>query len=297
MRFGIVPLEFGPAAERILVNGVPDFSRFNLIEIVCEAASMENISVIEISMDISHIIPQALTPSVVSQLADMKDELEISYTAHLPLWSLEPASFNEPVRSASVKSIVDAIRLAEPLEPEVMVLHITGALAAEFSRLDFPQNIVNVICALMNGIAAQSLEEIITRSEVSSRRLALENVEFPFALTRELVDEYDTSICFDTGHLLTHYSGTESVTEFYRRHKDRIAEIHLHDGSYAEYDGVTVHRDHIALGEGEMPVRDFMMELFRDSFAGPLVFELTTAEAEQSLAKIAREAPEVFSRH
>ncbi|MGQ4870233.1 MAG: cobamide remodeling phosphodiesterase CbiR [Candidatus Thorarchaeota archaeon] len=295
MRFGIVPLEFKPAAERIIVDGVPDFSRFNIIDAVRDAAKMQHIQVIEVTMDVEHVIPNALTPEVISQLVDLKDELGISYTAHLPLWSLELASFNEFVRQASVESIVSSIRLAEPLEPEAYVLHATGALAAEFSRLDMPVNMVMLICNLMSAIAARSLEDIITRSEINPRLLAVENVEFPFSLTRELVDEYDTSICFDTGHLLTRYSGDESVVEFYRRHRDRIVELHLHDGSYAERDGAVIHRDHIALGEGEMPVREFLMELVRDSFNGPVVFELTATQAKQSLNLIKTQVPEAIS--
>ncbi|MHA1245888.1 MAG: cobamide remodeling phosphodiesterase CbiR [Candidatus Thorarchaeota archaeon] len=295
MRFGIVPLEFKPAAERIIVDGVPDFSRFNIIDAVRDAAKMQHIQVIEVTMDVEHVIPNALTPEVISQLVDLKDELGISYTAHLPLWSLELASFNEFVRQASVESIVSSIRLAEPLEPEAYVLHATGALAAEFSRLDMPVNMVMLICNLMSAIAARSLEDIITRSEINPRLLAVENVEFPFSLTRELVDEYDTSICFDTGHLLTRYSGDESVVEFYRRHRDRIVELHLHDGSYAERDGAVIHRDHIALGEGEMPVREFLMELVRDSFNGPVVFELTATQAKQSLNLIETQVPEAIS--
>ncbi|MHA1216718.1 MAG: cobamide remodeling phosphodiesterase CbiR [Candidatus Thorarchaeota archaeon] len=295
MRFGIVPLEFKPAAERIIVDGVPDFSRFNIIDAVRDAAKMQHIQVIEVTMDVEHVIPNALTPEVISQLVDLKDELGISYTAHLPLWSLELASFNEFVRQASVESIVSSIRLAEPLEPEAYVLHATGALAAEFSRLDMPVNMVMLICNLMSAIAARSLEDIITRSEINPRLLAVENVEFPFSLTRELVDEYDTSICFDTGHLLTRYSGDEPVVEFYRRHRDRIVELHLHDGSYAERDGAVIHRDHIALGEGEMPVREFLMELVRDSFNGPVVFELTATQAKQSLNLIETQVPEAIS--
>jgi len=256
---------------------------------------MQHIQVIEVTMDVEHVIPNALTPEVISQLVDLKDELGISYTAHLPLWSLELASFNEFVRQASVESIVSSIRLAEPLEPEAYVLHATGALAAEFSRLDMPVNMVMLICNLMSAIAARSLEDIITRSEINPRLLAVENVEFPFSLTRELVDEYDTSICFDTGHLLTRYSGDEPVVEFYRRHRDRIVELHLHDGSYAERDGAVIHRDHIALGEGEMPVREFLMELVRDSFNGPVVFELTATQAKQSLNLIETQVPEAIS--
>ncbi|TFG10142.1 sugar phosphate isomerase/epimerase [Candidatus Thorarchaeota archaeon] len=294
MRYGIVPVEFRPAAERVVVDGVPDFSKFDILDIVKQAVNIEHISVIELTLDIEYIIPEALTPSRVDELAELKEELGHSYTAHLPLWSIEPASFNEYVRSGSVESVVHSIELVEPLEPEYYVLHSTGPLAAEFSNLDFPREMVMLICGLMAGFSARSVEEIIAKTEIDPKRLAIENIEFPFEITRELVDEYDTSICFDTGHLLTRYSGDESVSEFYHRHKDRIVELHLHDGSYHEHDGVAVHRDHIALGQGEMPVREFLLELVKDGFQGPLIFELTTPEVMESLAYIAEVVPEAL---
>jgi sugar phosphate isomerase/epimerase len=146
----------------------------------------------------------------------------------------------------------------------------------------------------MASCAAKSIEEILARTEINPRKVAIENVEFPFEVTRDLVDQYNTSICFDTGHLLTRYSGDESVLEFYKRHRDRIVEIHLHDGSYEKIGDNVVHRDHMALGRGAMPVREFLKELVKDRFNRPVVFELTAAEAKESLEKIRAVVPEAL---
>jgi sugar phosphate isomerase/epimerase len=224
----------------------------------------------------------------------LKDEFGHSYTAHLPLWSIELATFNTPVRKGSVESVVESIKLAEPLEPEYYVLHSTGSLAGEFSRLDFKREMVNVICTAMAGFSATSVEEILAKSEIDPRRIAVENVEFPFEITRAVIDEYDLSICFDTGHLLAKFSGDESVLDFYKTHKDRITELHLNDGTYREVEGVGVPDDHLALGTGDLPVREFMSELVKDDFNGPMIFELTTDEAKQSLQKIQEVIPEAL---
>jgi sugar phosphate isomerase/epimerase len=108
------------------------------------------------------------------------------------------------------------------------------------------------------------------------------------------VDEYDTGICFDTGHALTRYSGDESVIEFYKAHKDRIIEFHLHDGIYEEREGAVIHDDHIALGTGEMPIRELLMEVAKDKFNGPVIFELTSTETIESLRKIKEVVPEAL---
>jgi sugar phosphate isomerase/epimerase len=297
MRFGITPLQFGPIASDVVTNGVPDFSRFKIVDIVRRAAEMKHISMIELTMDIKHVIPGSLQQRDIAGLAELRDETGLRFTAHLPLWSVELATFNEYVRRGGVECIIDSINSVKSLEPEAYVLHASGALATEFSKLRLPKSVVDLICTLMSAFSVKSVDEIISRTEVDSRRIAVENVEFPFQFTRDVVDECNTSICFDTGHLLTRYSGKESVTEFYRRHRDRITEIHLHDGSYREMNGVAIHDDHRALGRGSMPIRDFLTELVRDDFKGPLVFELGANEVQESLRKVSELVPEALDGH
>ena len=295
MRYGLSPFEFKPIYKQIIGDGIPDFSRFDLVEYIRKCVEMDHIDVIEVSMDIVYVLPGSLTPQTIERLVDLKDELGHSYTTHLPFWSVELSSFNEPVRKGSVQSIVETIKLVEPLEPETYVLHATGSLASEFSSMDFEKSELSMICMLMSVFSVQSVEEIITQTEINPRKLAIENFEFPFDITREVVDEHDTSICFDTGHVLAKYSGDESLIDFYRTHKDRIVEIHLHDGSYREIDGLPVPTDHIALGQGEMPIREFLMELVRGDFNGPIIFELTHAETRESLERIKEVVPEALS--
>ncbi len=295
MRYGMVPLEFGPVVDKIIVNGMPDFSRFDIIEIIRDAVVIEHIELIELTMDIMHIIPNAITEKSISEMIVLKDELNHAYTVHLPLWSIEPASFNEHIRKGSIQTVIEAIDITKPLEPEAYVLHATGPLAAEFSRLNFPPNMVTLICGFMASFAAQSVEEVLSRTEIDPRLLAIENIEFPFALTRDIVDEYDTGICFDTGHLLAKYSGDESVLDFYKKHKDRIVEFHLHDGGYQEIEGLPVHSDHIALGRGEMPVKELLSELVKDNFSGPIIFELSAKETLESFEFIRTHIPEALN--
>ena len=295
LRYGLSPFEFEPIYKQIIGDGIPDFSRFDVVDYIRGCVEIDHIDVIEVSMDAAYALPGSLTPQTIEKLVDLKDELGHSYTTHLPLWSIELSSFNEPVRKGSVKSIVETMKLVEPLDPEVYVLHATGSLASEFSSLNYEKSMLSMICMLMSGFSAQSVEEIITQTEINPRKIAIENFEFPFDITREVVDEYDTSICFDTGHVLAKYSGDESLTDFYKTHKDRIVEIHLHDGSYKEINGIPVPTDHIALGHGEMPIREFLMELVKDDFKGPIIFELTHDETNESLERIKKVVPEALS--
>jgi sugar phosphate isomerase/epimerase len=151
-----------------------------------------------------------------------------------------------------------------------------------------------LLAGYIGSFAEKSLEEIITKTEIDPRKLAVENIEFPFEITRDAVDRFDTGICFDTGHVLSKQSGEETLFEFYKQHRDRIVEIHLHDGSFPE-GGRAFRTEHVALGQGEMPIREFLLELHNDSYSGPLVFELAPAEVRESLSMIRQEVPEVLT--
>ena len=296
LRFGITALEFQEVAKQVVVDGIPDFSRLDVTDMIRDAVS-EDCSVLELSMDVKHIIPGSFTPDTVSRLVHLKDELGHSYTVHLPFWSIELATFNEHVRMGSVDSIIDTIELTKSLEPEAYVLHATGDLAADFSSLNYDANLVRLIGTLLAGYAAASVEDIISRTGINPRELAIENVEFPFDIMRDVIDDLDTSICLDTAHLLSRMSGTESVMDFYNAHKDRITEIHLQDATYKEYEGAVAREDHIALGHGIMGdavLREFLEELVKDKFDGPIIFELTKDEARESLDLIRKVVPEAL---
>ncbi|MHA1964733.1 MAG: cobamide remodeling phosphodiesterase CbiR [Candidatus Thorarchaeota archaeon] len=296
LRFGLTALEFMDVAQQVVIDGVPDFSRLDVVEVVRNAVA-EGYSVIELSMDAKYIVPNSLTPDSINRLVDLKEELGHGYTVHLPFWSIELATFNEHVRLGGVDSIVDAIEHARPLEPEAHVLHITGDLAAHFSSLTVGDDLVRLICTLLAGYAAASVDEIISKTEINPRELAIENVKFPFDVMRDLIDDLDTSICFDTAHLLSRMSGTESVMDFYRANRDRITEIHLQDATFTQYEDAVAREDHITLGRGIMGdsvLQEFLRELVKDKFTGPIIFELTKDEARESLNHIKKVVPEAL---
>jgi len=295
LRFGITALEFLDVAGRVVVDGVPDFSRLNVADIVRNAAS--EFSVIELTMDVQHIVPGSLTPNTIKQLVELKEESSLSFTAHLPLWSIELATFNEHVRMGGVNSTIEAIELVKPLDPEAYVLHTTGELAAEFSKSEYNPALVRLISTLLAGFAAASVDDILSKTEINPRKIAVENYKFPFDIMRDVIDDLDLSICFDTAHLLTRMSGTESIMDFYTTHRDRITEIHLQDATYTEYEDAESYDDHIPLGQGIMGdtvLRDFLSELVKDKFNGPLIFELSLDEARESLDHIRKVIPEVL---
>jgi sugar phosphate isomerase/epimerase len=234
-------------------------------------------------------------PPAIQRLLELKAELGLSYTVHLPLWSNEPSTPSTPVREGSVKALVEIIQATRPLEPEMYVLHATGALAAEFYRMRLPESVRALILRLFQGNARQSLQTILAQTGLASRRLAIETIEFPFELTFALAEELDLSICFDTGHVLAGFSGALDFFETLERCLPRLGEVHLHDCPLVapgEPPGYGL--DHQALGQGDLEIVRLLKRLQQASFTGPVVFELTVPEALASLAEVQGLYPQII---
>ncbi len=274
MKFGITPLNFDTFDQDIDLKNL----KFPLL---VEKAINAGYKHVEVTMDLEYVLPGSISKRVIKQLLEIKENAGISYSIHLPLWSIELAGPNSRIREASCQCIIESIKRTAPLEPEAYVLHVTGALIAEFSRLDLPRDMKATLANMVNLFASESIEKILNNVDIESRKIAVENVEFPFEFSRKLVDKYDLSICFDTGHLLAGYSGDLSVHEFLDEHMDRIIEFHLNDAKFVKGRP----NDHIAIGDGNFPM-DAIGKIKKHGFKGPLVFELTFADAEKSLKRI-----------
>ena len=131
-------------------------------------------------------------------------------------------------------------------------------------------------------MARRSLGELLAGTGVAPRRLALENVEFPLEYTLRLAEEFDCSLCLDTGHVLAGYSGPSDLARAVALFLPRLGEVHLHDG-FRRPEGVG---DHLRLGEGELPLAWLLRRLAAGGYAGPVILELAVPDALASLPAI-----------
>jgi sugar phosphate isomerase/epimerase len=206
---------------------------------------------------------------------------------HLPLWSVEPSTLLQPVRQGSALALVHAVQSTLPLEIETYVLHATGALAAEFYQMRLPEAGKALILRQFQANARQTIKTLLAETGLPSRRLAVETIEFPFDLTLEIANELDTSICLDTGHVLVGFSGQIQLFDALEQVLPRLGEIHLHDGPWQGPDRkIGYGKDHQALGQGDLDVKRLLNRLDQANWNGPIIFELTVEQANQSLERI-----------
>lgn len=294
MRFGIMTMQLdalippGMPAEQVMAN----VATFNFPDLVRNLHAY-GFNPIELGGDLPMFLPHTFSPAVIEILAELKRELALSYTLHLPLWSVEPSTPLVPVREGSTDALLESIRLTWPLEPELYVLHAFGALATEFYNMHLPELARSILLKQFQSNAGQSIRRLLSDSGIPSRKLAIETIEFPLELTLELADELDLSICFDTGHVLAGFSGSLGFFEALESCLPRLAEVHLHDSPWhGRLDARAYGLDHRPLGEGDLDVERFLDRLERTGFTGPLIYELRVEEALASMQVVQRLRPQ-----
>jgi len=296
MRFGIMAMQIGALippgvpAEQIMAN----ITTFDHAALARDLAG-RGFDPIELGGDLSLFMPHTFNPESIEKLAALRAE-GISYTVHLPLWSVEPSTPLTPVRRGSVEAVIEILEATMPLEPEVYVLHATGALAAEFYNMNISELARSLILRQFQSGARESIRAILEQTGLPSRKLAIETVEFPLDLTLELADELDLSICLDTGHILAGFPGWFDFFEAVEKLLPRLAEVHLHDCKKMP-EGVRGYGDdHKPLGHGDLELGRFLDRLAEAGFKGPLVFELKIEEALESLKVVETLRPDYLER-
>jgi sugar phosphate isomerase/epimerase len=295
MHFGIMAMQMsalippGLGADEML-DYVTGFSQAELIR----ALHRQGFSLIELGGDLAMFMPQTFAPSQIRTLDALRSELDLVYTVHLPLWSVEPSTPLRPVREGSVRAVVESIEATLPLDPPVYVLHATGALAAEFAAMALPPVGKGLILRQFQQAAMQSLQMVLTTTGLPSRRLAVETVEFPLDLTLEMAEALDLSVCVDVGHVLSGFAGPRDLLEVVDLCGDRLAEIHLHDAHRPPSpDTIVYGRDHQRLGTGDLDVGSFLDHVVAQGFEGPVVFELGAEDARASLDHVRHLRPDL----
>jgi sugar phosphate isomerase/epimerase len=283
MRFGIMAMQLealvppGIPAEQIMAS-IMTFDHAGLAKGLAD----KGFNPIELGGDLGMFLPNVYSPTSVEKLAALKTD-GLAYTLHLPLWSVEPSTPLAPVRKGSVEAVVQTILATRSIEPEVYVLHATGALAAEFYNMKISEMARTLILRQFQNGARESIKSILEQTGLPSRRLAIETIEFPLDLTLELAEEFDLSVCLDTGHVLAGFPGWFDFFEVVEKLLPRLAEVHLHDCRKMPQGVRGYGEDHKPLGHGDLELGRFLDRLAAANFAGPLVFELKVDEALESL--------------
>ena len=230
-------------------------------------------------------MPQTFAPPTIEKLAALKQELGLELHCAF---------------AALVGRAVDATDArASRLGARGDRLHSCDAIPATrnlcFTCLRRARRRISIVCVcpnqdacsilqLFQNGARESVKTILGETGIPSRKLAVETIEFPFDMLLALANEFDTSICLDTGHILAGFSGALELFDALEKCLPRLAEIHLHDApSFLRTQTLGYGTDHQPLGTGDLDVARLLNRLKQANFDGPIIFELTVEQALASM--------------
>jgi sugar phosphate isomerase/epimerase len=160
------------------------------------------------------------SPEEVTHLASLAGDCDMAFTVHLPC-GITLGDADPSVRRTSAELFTRVVGVTSKLEPICWTLHIP--LPDEKDAGSYLDRTSETLASLIGELN-------------SPRELAIENIHPVFEVEPPIIEEFDTSVCIDVGHLLCFGSDAWS---FLDRWLPRCRNMHVH--------GCTDKQDHESL--------------------------------------------------
>jgi sugar phosphate isomerase/epimerase len=177
-------------------------------------------------------------------------------------------SVNERMRRASVREVVEAVRVASLLSADPMTIH-PGHLSP-LTR-ERPEILTKQMLRSLNEIDKAGIEYGVD--------LCLENMpNFPFAHCKspkellQAVEGTDLFFTLDIGHA---HTNNNMAGFLYPEIVDRVKNVHVHDN-------LSDHDSHLTLGQGDIDLPRIILELEGLGYRGNYIIESRTLESSKS---------------
>lgn len=179
-----------------------------------------------------------LTKSKIKILNEVKNTTNIKYTVHAPILDINIAASNDSIRRASIKIIVNSMKMANAIDAEIFVIH--PGLGTPLEKL---------VPNLNRYLNLYSLRKILDYGEDLGIKIAIENMPAGTRCFLQNVEEFheliengiSPYIVLDVGHANTSSQLEKFLIEF----KDKIIHLHIHD-NYGIED------EHRVIGDGNV---------------------------------------------
>lgn len=188
---------------------------------------------------------------------------DMTYTVHLPL-DVDLGAEGDKGKGSAQK-VAELIGQMSVLRPFAYILHLNLS-REQAADVGSWQERVNRSLGVISG----SLPAV-------ARKIAVENLGFPFGYVDSLVSRNDFSICVDIGHLVV--AGLDPL-EHLERYFDRTRVIHLH--------GVSDGKDHLSLKHLDGALLRQVTRFLKDNdYRGVLTLEVfSQRDLEESLQRL-----------
>lgn len=244
--------------------GTPTMIETDTLRRCAEVARDQGLDFVELNINFPQYQLSMLDAEALKALAR---EFGIGYTLHLDD-EMSIADFNDYVAEGYLKTVLDAIELAKNVGIPVLNMHLSrgakytlpdrGVYFFEAYREDYLKKITRFrdACTAAIGDAPITVCVENTHGWLNFQRAAVEL----------LLQSPVFGLTFDIGH---NYCAGDADEGWLLAHRNKLRHFHIHDAK----DG---HKDHLALGTGELDVRRYL-NLARE-LGCTVVLEVKTVE-------------------
>jgi sugar phosphate isomerase/epimerase len=186
----------------------------------------------------------------VTELASLAKQFKITYNIHLPT-DISISDQDHRMQHKAVLALQKIIDITSSLSPSTCTLHIPYVEEKKDSEhvKRWQENVFNGLKQLLS-------------SGVDSKSISVETLDYPFTWIDKIIDEFNLSVCIDTGHLMMHGFDCSRV---YGKYEERTPIIHLH--------GIKKTRDHLPIDTLSQKQMDSLLLILRQ-FTGVVSLEV-----------------------
>ena len=149
----------------------------------------------------------------IKELFFLTNEYDLSYNIHLPL-DISLGAAEPSTRHFALETIKNIMDLTASLSPTTYTLHLP------YEEIDFENERIK----RWKERTYHSMEMLCT-SGINSRTISIETLNYPLEWVKEILIDFNLSVCMDLGHLILYGMDMRSI---FNRYENRTSIIHLH---------------------------------------------------------------------
>jgi len=230
----------------------------------------EQINFINSLKDVNHLevwIEEDLSPSELKILKSSLRKYEI--IIHAPWVGLSLVSPHQEIREITVKLYLETLRIADTLKARLVTFHCGGSTVYESKETIMEILIRNLkkIRSLYKGKVTFTIENV----PAVPRGPQISYPGFPEDLIYLKKRIPWLNFTLDIGHVFQEGKNLKSISDFLKKYKNSILDIHLHDATLKG-------KAHLALGRGDIDINKFFHILDKVSYTGYISLEIISNE-------------------
>ena len=261
------------------LNHTYGFNIFNQIpEKYFEYAAAHGLQHIEINLSKDNLSIEIFDEQRIKFLRDLAESHHIQISLHIPYF-INISDILIHLRRSNVNYFLKTIQCAYELNATHITMHMGSFywFPVEQSQrkraLDrFLKQLKIVVKACKQHMVNIALENVVPLPAGSDYYLLGDNINDFKYIFNNIESDY-IKFCLDTGHA----NMAEGVLEYTKNFKEQLTCIHYHDNN-------GYNDEHLPVGKGKIPWKDFANELIKIGYKKPMISECRNLEAHESAA-------------